>query len=442
MPDPTARMTRKPRVSALAIAALIAAVVVACAAVYFFAMESKEWIPFAGLMCFAVALLIYGVVELAAHSRDVRRWREYEVAYDEVTDPEGSWWGDDSDNEVSDKDERLSTYSFGGDDENAGSDKVDEPADAADEDDGHDHKDTTKAPIAAESYTPLDVLVAKRASKGNTQTPSTRDTMPGAGKNSIPPVGGSGSMPTPGAVTIPHVDETASADSSEVDTAKEVDVDTSVDSDTAATTVADKDEPDLSGEDDKHTAEDTETHVDTAETKEEDEDTATERVNKSIAAVDFITGEFTYANSPVVDDDKDTETRADNPAVDDKDSTTAAKGTEDTAEDIAEDTETRVDNPAVKDEDNEPVLVVDFNGGATFDPLADGKDTGDTEDTETRVDNPTVEDKDTAAAAAAEDTETRVDNPAVTDEDEKTDAATKPSKGGFNLLGFGKQDKE
>lgn len=365
MPDPTARMTRKPRVSALAIAALIAAVVVACAAVYFFAMESKEWIPFAGLMCFAVALLIYGVVELAAHSRDVRRWREYEVAYDEVTDPEGSWWGADSDNEVSDKDERLSTYSFGGDDENAGVDKVDEPADAADEDDGHDHKDTTKAPIAAESYTPLDVLVAKRASKGNTQTPSTRDTMPGAGKNSIPPVGGSGSMPTPGAVTIPHVDETAEREPAEVDTVKEVDVDTSVDSDTAAT-VADKDEPDLSGEDDKHTAEDTETHVDTAETKEEDEDTATERVNKSIAAVDFITGEFTYADSPVVDDDKDTETRVDNPAVEDKDTT----------------------------------------------------------------------------AAATEDTETRVDNPAVTDEDEKTDAATKPSKGGFNLLGFGKQGKE
>ena len=86
-------------------------------------------------------------------------------------------------------------------------------------------------------------------------------------------------------------------------------------------------------------------------------------------------------------------------------------------------------------------MVVDFNGGATFDPLADGKDTGDIEDTETRVDNPAVEDKDTTAAAT-EDTETRVDNPAVNDEDEKTDAATKPSKGGFNLLGFGKQGKE
>lgn len=374
MPDPTARMTRKPRVSALAIAALIAAVVVACAAVYFFAMESKEWIPFAGLMCFAVALLIYGVVELAAHSRDVRRWREYEVAYDEVTDPEGSWWGDDSDNEVSDKDERLSTYSFGGDDENAGVDKVDEPVDAADEDDGHAHKDTTKAPIAAESYTPLDVLVAKRASKGNTQTPSTRDTMPGAGKNSIPPVGGSGSMPTPGAVTIPHVDESASDDSAEVETAKEVDVDTSVDSDSAAAAAAE------SG------AEDT-------------------------------------------------------TAAEDKD-------------EPAEDTETHVDNPAVKDEDNEPVLVVDFNGGATFDPLEEGNDTGDTEDTttaaaedtedtedtETRVDNPAVDDKDTTAATA----ETRVDNPAVKakDEDTKTATAKKSNHGGFNLLGFGKQDKE
>ena len=393
MPDPTARMTRKPRVSALAIAALIADVVVACAAVYFFAMESKEWIPFAGLMCFAVALLIYGVVELAAHSRDVRRWREYEVAYDEVTDPEGSWWGDDSDNEVSDKDERLSTYSFGGDDENAGVDKVDEPVDAADEDDGHAHMDTTKAPIAAESYTPLDVLVAKRASKGNTQTPSTRDTMPGAGKNSIPPVGGSGSMPTPGAVTIPHVDETAERDSSEMDTTKEVDVDTSVDSDTAADTiVADKDEPDLPGEDDKHTdedtAEDTETRVDNPAVK--DDDTAAERARKSIASVDFITGEFTYADSPVVDDDKDTE------------DTAATEDTEDT-----EDTETRVDNPAVDDKDTTAATAEDI------------EHTGDTEDTETRV-----------------------DNPAVKDEDTKTDAATKASKGGFNLLGFGKQDKE
>lgn len=377
MPDPTARMTRKPRVSALAIAAVIAAVVVACAAVYFFAMESKEWIPFAGLMCIAVALLIYGVVELAAHSRDARRWRDYEVAYDEITDPEGSWWGDASE-DTSDDNEQLSTYSFGGDDENAGADRVDEPVDAADEDD--DHKDTTKAPIAAESYTPLDVLVAKRASKGNTQTPSTRDTMPGAGKNSIPPVVGSGSMPTPGAVTIPHVDETAERETAEVETAKEVDVDTSVDSDTAAdTTVADKDEPDLPGEDDKHTAEDTaedtETRVDNPAVK--DDDTAAERARKSIASVDFITGEFTYADSPVVDDDKDTE------------------------------------------------------------------DTAATEDTETHVDNPVVDDKDsTTAAEDTDNTETRVDNTVVKDEDTKTDAANKTSKGGFNLLGFGKQDKE
>ena len=378
MPDPTARMTRKPRVSALAIAAVIAAVVVACAAVYFFAMESKEWIPFAGLMCFAVALLIYGVVELAAHSRDVRRWRDYEVAYDEVTDPESSWWGDDSE-DTSDDNEQLSTYSFGGDDENAGAEKEDEPEESADEKPAR--KDTTAssaaAAAAAESYTPLDVLVAKRASKDNTETPSTRDTMPGAGKNSIPPVAGSGSMPTPGAVVIPHVDETAERDSSETDTAKEVDVDTSVDSDTAATTVADKDEPDLSGEDDKN-AEDTETRVDNPAVK--DDDTAAERARKSIAAVDFITGEFTYADSPVVDDDKDTETHVD----------TAA-----------------------------------------------------TEDTETHVDNPVVDDKDsTTAAEDTDNTETRVDNPVVKDEDTKTDAATKTSKGGFNLLGFGKQDKE
>ena len=373
MPDPTARMTRKPRVSALAIAALIAAVAMACVAVYFFAMESKEWIPFAGLMCFAVALLIYGVVELAAHSRDVRRWRDYEIAYDEVTDPEGSWWGDDSE-DTSDDNEQLSTYSFGGDDENAGAEEEDEPEESADEKPAR--KDTTASSAAAESYTPLDVLVAKRASKDNTETPSTRDTMPGAGKNSIPPVGGSGSMPTPGAVTIPHVDETAERDSSEMDTTKEVDVDTSVDSDTAAdTTVADKDEPDLPGEDDKHTAEDTETRVDNPAVK--DDDTAAERARKSIAAVDFITGEFTYADSPVVDDDKDTETHVD----------TAA-----------------------------------------------------TEDTETHVDNPVVDDKD--STTAAEDTETRVDNPVIKDEDTKTDAATKPRKGGFNLLGFGKQDKE
>lgn len=369
MPDPTARMTRKPRVSALAIAAVIAAVVVACAAVYFFAMESKEWIPFAGLMCFAVALLIYGVVELAAHSRDVRRWREYEIAYDEVTDPAGSWWGDDSE-DTSDDNEQMSTYSFGGDDENAGADEVDEPVESAADD--KDHKDTSVAPIAAESYTPLDVLVAKRASKDNTETPSTRDTMPGAGKNSIPLVGGSGSMPTPGAVVIPHVDESA-----EMDTTKDADVDTSAEGDTIAavsedsaedtaehTDAADKDEP----------AEDTETRVDNPAVKDDDEDTAAERVNKSIAAVDFITGEFTYADSPVVDDDKDTE------------------------------------------------------------------DTAATEDTETHVDNPVVDDKD--STTAAEDTETRVDNPVVKDEDTKTDAATKTSKGGFNLLGFGKQDKE
>lgn len=370
MPDPTARMTRKPRVSALAIAALVAAVAVACVAVYFFAMESKEWIPFAGLMCFAVALLIYGVVELAAHSRDARRWRDYEVAYDEVTDPAGSWWGDNSDD--GDDNERLSTYSFGGDDENAGAEEEDEPEEPAVEVEDRDRKDTS--PIAAESYTPLDVLVAKRASKGNAETPSTRDTMPGAGKNSIPPVGGSGSMPTPGAVTIPHVDETAAGDSAEVETAKEADVDTSVDSDSAAAAAAE------SG------AEDT-------------------------------------------------------TAAEDKD-------------EPAEDTETHVDNPAVKDEDNEPVLVVDFNGGATFDPLEEGNDTGDTEDTtttaaaedtedtddtETRVDNPAVEDKDTTA----DNTETRVDNPAVKAEDEDTKTATaKKSHGGFNLLGFGKQDKE
>lgn len=375
MPDPTARMTRKPRVSALAIAALIAAVVVACSAVYFFAMESKEWIPFAGLMCFAVALLIYGVVELAAHSRDVRRWREYEVAYDEVTDPEGSWWGDDSDNEVSDKDERLSTYSFGGDDENAGVDKVDEPADAADEDD--DHKDTTKAPIAAESYTPLDVLVAKRASKGNTQTPSTRDTMPGAGKNSIPPVGGSGSMPTPGAVTIPHVDETASADSSEVETAKEVDVDTSVDSDTA-----------------EHITEDTAEHI-----------------------------------TDAADKDEPTEDTAAAAAAEDKDEPT-------------EDTETRVDNPAVKADDDTETVGHDYKTIAGVDFMGDTftyADGPEEDDKESAVED---KDEDTATAAAADNTETRVDNPAVKDEDTKTDTAKKSSHGGFNLLGFGKQDKE
>ena len=374
MPDPTARMTRKPRVSALAITALIAAVVVACAAVYFFAMESKEWIPFAGLLCFAVALLIYGVVELAAHSRDARRWRDYEIAYDRVTDPEDSWWGDDSENDSDN--ERLSTYSFGGDDENAGAEE-DEPVESSKEED-HDHKDTTVSPISAESYTPLDVLVAKRASKDNTETPSTRDTMPGAGKTSIPTVNGSGSMPTPGAVVIPHVDESAERDSSETDTAKDVDVDTSVDSDTAATTAADKDEPDLPGEDDKHTAEDTETRVDNPAVK--DEDTAAERANKSIAAVDFITGEFTYADSPVVDDDKDNATAA------------------------TEETETRVDNPAVDDRDT--------TGTAA------GEDTEDIEDTETRVDNPAVKAKDTKTAA------------------------NKPTTGGFNLLGFGKQDKE
>ena len=155
MPDPTARMTRKPRVSALAIAALVAAVAVACVAVYFFAMESKEWIPFAGLMCFAVALLIYGVVELAAHSRDARRWRDYEVAYDEVTDPAGSWWGDDSGDDGDDN-ERLSTYPLGGDDENAGAEEEDEPEEPAVEVEDRDRKDTS--PVAAESYTPLDVL--------------------------------------------------------------------------------------------------------------------------------------------------------------------------------------------------------------------------------------------------------------------------------------------
>lgn len=373
MPDPTARMTRKPRVSALAIAALVAAVAVACVAVYFFAMESKEWIPFAGLMCFAVALLIYGVVELAAHSRDARRWRDYEVAYDEVTDPAGSWWGDDSGDDGDDN-ERLSTYPLGGDDENAGAEEEDEPEEPAVEVEDRDRKDTS--PVAAESYTPLDVLVAKRASKGNAETPSTRDTMPGAGKNSIPPVGGSGSMPTPGAVTIPHVDESASDDSAEVETAKEVDVDTSVDSDSAAAAAAESGAEDT--EEDTATAgaadkdeptEDTETRVDTAADKEED--TAAERLKKSVLAVDFMSGEFTFA---------------DNPDEDDKESTAAA------------------------------------------------------EDTETRVDNPAVEDKE----STADNTETRVDNPAVTakDEDTKTATAKKSNHGGFNLLGFGKQDKE
>ena len=59
------------------------------------------------------------------------------------------------------------------------------------------------------------------------------------------------------------------------------------------------------------------------------------------------------------------------------------------------------------------------------------------------MDNPVVDDKDsTTAAEDTDNTETRVDNPVVKDEDTKTDAATKTSKGGFNLLGFGKQDKE
>ena len=190
MPDPTARITRKPRMSFLALLAIFASIAVAGAGVYFFTIHSKEWIAFAGCMCLAVALMIYGVVETAAHDRDMRRWREYQDAYDEVVNPPDDWWGDeDDDSETADD----STHQ----------EHEDEPDTSASQ-----SKWSGSSLGDVHPYTPLDVLEAKKVSREKEpETPSTSDTMPGAGKKSIPPVTGAGSMPTPGAVTIPHIDD-------------------------------------------------------------------------------------------------------------------------------------------------------------------------------------------------------------------------------------------
>ena len=366
MPDPTARITRKPRMSFLALLAIFASIAVAGAGVYFFTIHSKEWIAFAGCMCLAVALMIYGVVETAAHDRDMRRWREYQDAYDEVVNPPDDWWGDDEDD----------------DSETAEDSTHQEHEDEPDTSVSQSKWSGSSLGDVVHPYTPLDVLEAKKVSREKEpETPSTSDTMPGAGKKSIPPVTGAGSMPTPGAVTIPHIDDDDSDHEDEPKVGAHA-VPLSAKEDTATRV----DTPAVKAEDDA------ETRVDTPAVK------AVEDGEPVLVDFDWDDKESTAEDTATVEDTTTAEATATAEATDEATAETAAEDDkESTAEDTAE--------TAAEDDKESAAEATD----------------------------------EAADEAAAEDTATETkDTPTA----ESTDTAPAVKGSGFNLLGFGKQDKE
>lgn len=329
MPDPTARMTRKPRVSILAILSILAAIAAAAAGVFFFTVQSKQWIGFVGMMLLAVAFAVFGVVELGAHGRDKALWRAYQDDFDEVTRH--------PDEESVDKADSWDDPKYQGDAPEPEPEPVEEQP-------------------TRHVYTPLDVLEAKKIARETTdETPSTRDTMPGSGKKSMPPVSSSGSLPTPGMVTIPSVKEDVASEDSAADDAG---LDLSA----------------LSGEDKAE---------DSAEVEDKAEDTA-----------------------PDTDEDKAEDKVEDSSEVEEK--------AEDKAEveDKAEAEDTTEDTAPATGEDITPATP------------AEGEDTTEVEDT-------------------PEDT-TEDTTPATTEEVTEAKSSVVDTKSGssFNLLGFGKQDKE
>lgn len=341
MPDPTARMTRKPRVSILAILSILAAIAVAAAGVFFFTVQSKQWIGFVGMMLLAVAFAVFGVVELGAHGRDKALWRAYQDDFDEVTRR--------SDEESVDKAEAWDEPKYQG--------GAPEP----------DPEPVEEQPTR-HVYTPLDVLEAKKIARETTdETPSTRDTMPGSGKKSMPPVSSSGSLPTPGMVTIPSVKEDVASEDSAADGAG---LDLSA----------------LSGED-------------KGEDKAEVEDKAEESAEVEDKAED---------TAPDTDEDKAEDKVEDSSEVEEK------------AEDKAEVDDTAEDELTDTTEDTAPATGEDITPATP----AEGEDTTEVEDT-------------------TEDT-TPATTPATTEEVTEAKSSVVDTKSGssFNLLGFGKQDKE
>ena len=342
MPDPTARMTRKPRVSILAILSILAAIAAAAAGVFFFTVQSNQWIGFVGMMLLAMAFAVFGVVELGAHGRDKALWRTYQNAFDEVTRRH--------DEEAVDKAEAGDEPSF---------------FDDLDDDSGADPEpDPTQTQAKKHVYTPLDVLEAKKIARETTEeTPSTSDTIPGAGKKIMPPVTSTGSLPTPGMVTIPTTTETAEEESTEVESsaAQDLDISALVDAD-----ALDKDEDKT---EDTAAAEDTATDEDKTEDEDKAEDTAAteDTAEDEGSAPVEVTGEDedTAESSVLVDvnggDELDEAVDADTAAT--------------TAEDITpvEDTTEATTPDESKDEDAGTSVVVDSKSGSSFNLLGFGK---------------------------------------------------------------------
>lgn len=348
MPDPTARMTRKPRVSILAILSILAAIATAGAGVFFFTVQSKQWIGFVGMMLLAMAFAVFGVVELGAHGRDKALWRTYQNAFDEVTRRH--------DEEAVDKAEAGDEPSF---------------FDDLDDDSGADPEpDPTQTQAKKHVYTPLDVLEAKKIARDTTEeTPSTRDTMPGAGKKIMPPVTSTGSLPTPGMVTIPTTTETAEEESTEVESsaAQDLDISALVDAD-----ALDKDEDTTAAEDkteDTAAAEDTATDEDKTEDEDKAEDTAAteDTAEDEGSAPVEVTGED--------EDTAESSVLADVNGGDELDEAVDADTAATTAEDITpvEDTTEATTPDESKDEDAGTSVVVDSKSGSSFNLLGFGK---------------------------------------------------------------------
>ena len=320
MPDPTARMTRKPRVSILAILSILAAIAAAAAGVFFFTVQSNQWIGFVGMMLLAMAFAVFGVVELGAHGRDKALWRTYQNAFDEVTRRH--------DEEAVDKAEAGDEPSF---------------FDDLDDDSGADPEpDPTQTQAKKHVYTPLDVLEAKKIARETTEeTPSTSDTIPGAGKKIMPPVTSTGSLPTPGMVTIPTTTETAEEESTEVESsaAQDLDISALVDAD-----ALDKDE-------------------DKTEDTAAAEDTADDEGSAPVG----VTGED--------EDTTDASLLVDVNGKDELDEAVDADTTTTKAEDITpvEDTTEATTPDESKDEDAGTSVVVDSKSGSSFNLLGFGK---------------------------------------------------------------------
>ena len=332
MPDPTARMTRKPRVSILAILSILAAIAAAAAGVFFFTVQSKQWIGFVGMMLLAVAFAVFGVVELGAHGRDKALWRAYQDEFDEVTRR--------PDEEDVDKAESW--------DEPKSQDDAPEP----------DPEPVEEHPTR-HVYTPLDVLEAKKIARETTEeTPSTRDTMPGSGKKSMPPVSSSGSLPTPGMVTIPSVKEDVASEDSAADDAG---LDLSA----------------LSGEDSAEVEDKAEDKA-TAEVEDKVEDKAIAEVeakveDKATAEVEDKVEDKATAEVEAKVEDKaiaEVEDKVEDKAIAEVEATT-----EDTPEDTTEATteDTTEDKATTEEVTEAKSSVVDTKSGSRFNLLGFGK---------------------------------------------------------------------